>query len=124
MINNFNQCVENIQEKHFFIIDGDNQEPAFIVKENGEFEVINRTDGALKFIKKAETQIEATIQDFKDEEILKDKKLEAYVCLNCITQIDDTYEPITQQPENKDLRTYFELELDTIIDYTTKKEFN
>jgi len=166
MINNFEECLENVQEKHFFIKDGDNQEPAFIVEKNGEFEVINRTDNAIKFLKidsciyssddtsrcdcavynnnifcfielkcikpknfskkrkEAEEQLKATIIDFQNKEVIKNKNLEAYVCSNCITKIDDKYEPITQQPENKNLRTYFELELNTIIEYTTKKEFN
>ena len=51
MINNLSQCTENIDKKHFFIKDGDDQKPAFIIEKNGEFEVINNTDNSIKFLK-------------------------------------------------------------------------
>ena len=166
MINNFNTCVESIDEKLFFIQDGDNQKSAFIVEKNGEFEVANNTSDPIKFLKidscvsnssdntrcdcaiynsdtfcfielkcikptsfsknrkKAEKQLEATIEEFDNEDIIKNKNLEAYVCSNCKTEKDTSYEPITQQPKNTNQTTYFEFELNTKLYYSTKKEFN
>ncbi|WP_455756122.1 hypothetical protein [Sulfurimonas sp.] len=50
MINNFNNCLETINDKHFFIQDGNNQEAAFIIDKNGQFEVINSTHEEIKFL--------------------------------------------------------------------------
>ena len=166
MINNFDECLESVEEKHFFIQDGSNQKPAFIVKEKGEFEVINHTSDSINFLKtdscisdsndtkrcdcavfnndtfcfielkciraskfttnrkKAETQLEATIDNFKDEDILSNKNLEAYVCLNCKIDENDGFESITQRPRNKDKETHFLFNLNTRLYYATKKEFN
>jgi hypothetical protein len=74
--------------------------------------------------KEAEEQLEATIRDFQDKEIVKNKNLEAYVCSNCIVKVDEKYEEITKQPKNKEVRAKFEFELNTIIYYSKKKEFN
>lgn len=166
MINNFNKCLERVEKKHFFIKDGDDQEPAFIVKRNGEFEVINNIEDPINFLKidsciygssddtrcdcaiynddtfcfielkciktsavtknrkKAETQLEATIIDFKNEGVLQNKTLEAYACLNCRIKIDDTFEPITQKPKNSEKEAHFMETLNTKLYYECKKEFN
>lgn len=166
MINNFDPCLESVNKSHFFIQDGDNQEPSFIVDKNGEFEVINHTSNPIGFLqidscisnssdntrcdcaiynddifcfielkcmkpinfsknrKKAEKQLKATIINFRNEDITKNKILEAYVCSNCKTEEESNFEPITQQPKNTNQITYFEFELKTILYYDTKKEFN
>jgi len=51
VISNFSKCIESINKKYFFIKDGDNQEPAYIVEENGEFKVVNNTDNDILFLK-------------------------------------------------------------------------
>jgi len=166
VINNFDTCLESVEKKHFFIQDGDDQEPAFIVLDNGEFKVINKTDSPIYFLKidscvygsnddsrcdcaiyndntfcfielkcirpskfsqnrkKAESQIEATIKDFHNEEVIQNKNLEAYVCLNCQTKVTENFEPITQTPRNNEQATHFMLNLNTSLYYGTKKEFN
>ncbi len=159
-------CIESVDKKHFYIQDGVNQKPAFIVEENGEFEVINNTDNSIEFLqidaclfnsndttrcdcavydnntfcfielkcikpsafsknrKKAEEQLEATIKYFNDENITQNKTLEAYVCSNCKIKLDDTFEPITQRPKNREKELYFISSLNTLLYYDTKKEFN
>ena len=73
--------------------------------------------------REAEDQLEATIRDFKDKEIIKGKNLEAYVCSNCIIKVNAKYESITKQPRNKDQETNFLFNLKTKLYYATKKEF-
>lgn len=166
MIPNIDICYESIDKQHFFIQDGGDQEPTFIVESNGEFEVINPHNTPLTFLKtdscvydsndktrcdcviynettfcfielkcikpknftknrqKAEKQLEMTIKDFQNEELLKNKTLEAYVCSNCQVKIDDDFEPITKQPKNSEKKTHFLLNLNTKLYYSTKKEFN
>ena len=50
MINNFSDCLEGINDKNFFIQDGENQERAFVTHVNGQFEVINNTQEEIKFL--------------------------------------------------------------------------
>ncbi len=51
MINNFSECVENINKKRFFIRDGNDQEPVCVAEDNGEFEVTNNTSDFLHLLK-------------------------------------------------------------------------
>lgn len=51
MISNLSQCIESINKEHFFIKDAGDQEAAFIVEENGEFEVTNNTSNSIYFLK-------------------------------------------------------------------------
>lgn len=51
VINNFSTCVQNIDKKHFFIQDAQEQQPAFVVEKNGEFQVINNTSYPINFLK-------------------------------------------------------------------------
>ncbi|WP_294963592.1 hypothetical protein [Sulfurimonas sp.] len=164
VINNFDKCVESVDKKHFFIQDADDQKPAFIVEENGEFEVVNKTNHPVDFlkidscvsnssdnkrcdcaiynddifcfielknskrtnwkswIKSAEEQLEATIEDFKNEEITKNKTLEAYMCCTC--KIDGNFTKISRASNNYEVQTYFIDELNTKLYCDTKKEFN
>jgi len=164
VINNFGECLESVEEKHFFIQDGSNQKPAFIVKEKGEFEVINNTRDSINFLKidscvynsddtkrcdcalysldtfcfielknskrtnwkshriTAENQLKATIIDFIDEGITKNKILEAYMCCTC--KIDGNYTKISRASNNYEVQTYFIDELNTKLYCDTKKEFN
>ncbi|WP_297440407.1 hypothetical protein [Sulfurimonas sp.] len=166
MINNFNHCLESINKKNFFIQDGNDKQPAFIVEKHGEFEVINNTKHPINFLKidscvanstdnsrcdcaiynnttfcfielkcikpknlqknrrKAEKQLEVTIQAFRNKEVLKTKILEAYVCCNCKIGTDSSFEPITKKPNNKERIVYFMYELNTKLYCDTKKEFN
>lgn len=167
MINNFVSCLESRDEKHFFIQDGKTtKEPAYIVLEKGEFEVINNTQEPIYFLptdscvydssdntrcdcivynddtmcfielkciklknltknrKKAESQLEETIKNFLEEEIIQNKNLEAYTCCNCKISKDDTFEPITRKPKNKEKENYFFENFNTILHCNTKKEFN
>ncbi len=51
MINNIADCLEIISDKHFFIQDEDDNNSAFIKNDNGQFEVINRTEDDISFLK-------------------------------------------------------------------------
>ena len=51
MKNRLEECTDSITEKHFFIEDGGDQEPAFISFENGEFEVTNNTNNSIYFLR-------------------------------------------------------------------------
>jgi len=51
VINNFDDCLEAISAKHFFIQDGENNQPAFIKQNDGQFEVINKTTKDINFLK-------------------------------------------------------------------------
>ncbi len=166
MIPNFDKCLKSIDQPHFFIQDGDDQEPAYITEEDGEFQIINNTNCPINFLpidscvygssdisrcdcsvynektfcfielkcikpknfnkkrKEAEDQLEITIKEFKNEEIVHGKTLEAYVSLNCQIKINDNFEPITQQPTNKTKAAHFLLTFSTKLYYNTKKEFN
>jgi len=165
VINNFDDCLESIDEKHFFIQDGEAQRPAFIVGTNGEFEVINNTDSPINFLKidscvydsrdgtrcdcaiynddtfcflelknskrtnwkshreSAEKQLEATILDFKDENITNNKTLEAYMCCTSCN-IDGNYTRILRASNNNEKTVYFIDELNTKLYCDTKKGFN
>jgi len=164
VINNFNNCLESVNKKHFFIQDGENQKPAFLVEFNGEFEVINNTDSSINFLKidscvydssdskrcdcaiysdntfcflelknskrtqwknhraSAEKQLKSTISDFNDENITKNKTLEAYMCCTC--KIDGNFTKISRASNNYEVQTYFIDELNTKLYCDTKKEFN
>jgi len=164
MIHNFNECLENVDKKHFFIQDGDDQLPAFVVEKNGEFEVINNTGSHINFLKidscvyhskhstrcdctiynddtfcflelksskrtnwkshreSAEKQLKTTILDFTNEDVTKDKTLEAYMCCTCT--IDGNFTQILRASNNYEVQTYFIDELNTKLYCDTKKEFN
>jgi len=164
MINNLSECTETIDEKYFFIKDGDEGKPALIIKENGEFEVRNNTNSPINFIKidscisnsndgkrsdcviynydtfcfielkcikpkllantkrKAKKQLESTINKFNNQDIIKNKKREAYMCFNC--KIDGNYTQISKATNPSATITYFEDELNTSLYCDTKKEFN
>ncbi len=51
MIDNIYDCLEVIPDKHFFIQDANDNNPAFIKNDNGQFEVINTTQGDINFLK-------------------------------------------------------------------------
>jgi len=70
----------------------------------------------------AEKQVEATINNFKNDDIVKGKILEAYMCCNCT--IDNEYTKIQSASNSSEKITYFELELNTSLYCDTKKEFN
>ena len=165
MINNFDICLESIDKKHFFIKDGDEQKPAFILKENGEFEVVNSTKNSINFLKtdsyiytskapkrcdcilynndticfielkltkrtqwkswrkSANKQLETTILNFKNEEIAKNKTLEAYMCCT-YCDINDKITKISRATNKIETITYFEDTLNTALYCATKKEFN
>ena len=165
MINNFNECLESVDKKHFFIQDGNDQEPSFIVENKGEFEVINNTNLPIKFLKTdacvsssnddkrcdctiyndntfcfvelknskrtnwkihretAEKQLKATILDFKDESITKNKTLEAYMCCNSC-DIAGNFTKILRASNNSNTQVYFKDILKTRLYCDTKKEFN
>lgn len=74
--------------------------------------------------KEAENQLEATIQDFSNSEVIQDKILEAFVCSNCQIKTDGNFEPITKKPRNSNKESHFLLNLKTRLYYDTKKEFN
>ncbi|MEA1954890.1 MAG: hypothetical protein U9N02_00160 [Campylobacterota bacterium] len=93
MINNLSECTETIDEKYFFIKDGDEGKPACAIYNDDTFCFIE-----LKCIKpkllantkrKAKRQLENTINKFNNQDIIKNKKLEAYMCFNC--KIDENY---------------------------------
>ena len=48
--------------KHFFILDGENQEPSYIDEIDGEFEVINNTNNPINFL-----QIDSCILNSSDD---------------------------------------------------------
>lgn len=50
MINKIKKCTQNINDKHFFIIDDKQNKPAYIVSNNGEFEIINKNTKELCFL--------------------------------------------------------------------------
>ena len=166
MIENIDDCLELVLQKHFFIQDEDGSSSAFIKYDNGQFEVKNDTDNNISFMKidsclefkenyqkcdcaifnddvfcfielktlesdkstikskrrkKAENQLQYTIENFQDEDIIKNKKLEAYVSLTC--NRDDK---LTEIPNisNKDKELEFIEDFKTRLYYKCKKEFN
>ncbi len=165
MINNFDDCLESIEKKYFFIKDGDDQKPAFIVENNGEFKVINNTSFPINFLKTdscvststddkrcdcaiynddtfcfielktskrtnwkshretAQKQLKATILDFENEDIIKNKKKEAYMCCNSC-DIDGNFTRILSASNSSNIQTYFRDTLETRLHCNTKKEFN
>ncbi|MDF1883321.1 hypothetical protein JHD49_05145 [Sulfurimonas sp. SAG-AH-194-C21] len=165
VINNFNECLETVNKTHFYIQDGDDQKPAFIVENNGEFEVTNNTSSPINFLKTdacvsssndnkrcdcaiynddtfcfielksskrtnwkshretAEKQLKATILDFKNEDIAKNKTLEAYMCCTSC-DIDGNRTRILRASNSSDVQIYFKDILKTRLYCGTKKEFN
>lgn len=51
MVNKLKECTESTLNKSFFIIDDIDNQPAYIIKEKGQFEVINNTKENLNFLK-------------------------------------------------------------------------
>ena len=165
MINNFDNCLESVNKPHFFIRDGEDQKPAFIVDENGEFEVVNNTSNSIYFLKtdscvytskapkrcdctiyndntfcfvelkltkrtqwkswrnSAEEQLEATIRNFKNKDIIQNKTLEAYMCCT-YCDINDKITKISRATNKNETITYFQDELNTALYCGIKKEFN
>jgi len=74
--------------------------------------------------REAEKQLETTIVQFQQEDILQNKKKEAFVCCNCFINETKNFEPITQRPSNNEKIVYFSEHLNTMLYYSTKKEFD
>lgn len=71
--------------------------------------------------KKADKQLKETILNFKDENIIKGKTLEAYSCLNC--EKEEGLVRITNA-SCKDTILEFEEEYNTNLHYSCTKEFS
>lgn len=70
----------------------------------------------------AEKQLKASILAFNDEDITKNKILEAYMCCTC--KVDGNFTKISRASNNYEVQTYFIDELNTKLYCDTKKEFN
>ena len=159
------ECIQSISYKHFFIQDDIQNQPAYIVATNGQFEVINHTKKDIRFLqiddcikfdnddkkcdcavynddifcfieqksmssqkpstiakrrKNAEKQLKYTILNFKENQIVKNKKLEAYVSITC--NHDSKLTRITNV-RNQNAIVEFEDNYNVNLYYECKKEF-
>ena len=71
---------------------------------------------------KSQKQLENTINNFKKNAIIKDKKLEAYISYTCT--INKEYHKIKKASNSFEIETYFKDELNTDLYCNNKKEFN
>lgn len=71
--------------------------------------------------KKAESQLKNTINNFENNEIIKDKNLEAYVSITC--KVNDELTKVTNI-SNKEMQVEFLEEYKTKLYYKCEKEFN
>jgi len=71
--------------------------------------------------KKAQKQLKTTIQKYKNEQILQNKRWEAYICMTC--NHDGKLTKITNAI-NKSAMVEFEDELNTSLYYECKKNLN
>jgi len=169
MTKTIEECSEVTSLSNFFIKDGEEKEPAYIVLENGEFNIINSNTKELTFIatdscvytsddetrcdcvvhddktfcfielknckrtawknhrEKAEKQLENTIRNFEEKNILNGKNLEAYMCCTCTITNEDTeekeYTKIQRASNKSEIITYFEDSLNTSLYCDNQKEF-
>jgi len=157
-------CEQIVSDKNFYIIDDIKSKPAYIISDNGEFNIINNNEKNITFIaidsciynsdddtrcdfaiydennfcfvelkhtekrtswkrhrKKAQEQLESTINDFKSVAITDNKQLEAYMCCTC--KISNKNTKIKNASNQIERITYFEENLDTILYCDNQKEF-
>jgi len=126
VVNNTNNSLSFLQIDDCVYKSGDESRCDCAIFDSGTFCFIelktckNKKQTIKKNRKKAEDQLDKSIIKFKNHYLLEGKRLEAYVCLTCISDEKLIHIPSTV---NQDKIFKFEEEYNTKLEYLCNKEF-